>query len=452
MKLWPWVTSSFHFKRRVFLALIGVFLITGGMAVLIDGPILGQLEDGLRETTIRLFQEKQKNWGGILLIISGIILFGYSFYQSLRAFVKAFLPVLGEDNLKNRMLARHLRRGPRIVAIGGGTGLSVLLRGLKEYTSNITAVVCVTDDGGSSGKIRGEFGILPPGDLRNCLLALADTEPIMEKLLHYRFSHGKGLVGHNLGNLLLTAMVDICGGFEKALKEMGQVLAIQGRVVPSTFENICLAAELEDGSMIMGESLISKVSQPIRRVFTIPKASQVVPEAIEAIMDADAIILGPGSLYTSVIPNLLVPGMVEAIEKAPGVKIYICNVMTQAGETRGFTASDHIKALYTHSKPGIVEYMIVNQQKIPIQYLEKYAQEGASPVEIDKNKLNKFGVKIINAPIVEEGEYIRHHSQKLAQVIMGLLLDKKRPKGLSHWINQCPIADKLGKIRGNIDI
>ncbi len=319
----------------------------------------------------------------------------------------------------------YLKRGPHIAVIGGGTGLSVLLRGLKEYTSNITAIVCVTDDGGSSGNLRGQLGILPPGDLRNCLVALADTEPIMERIFNYRFKEGDGLAGHSLGNLLIAAMADLSGSFETGINEISKVLAIRGRVLPSTLENITLAAELQDGSIIKGESNISKSTKPIKRVYSVPASCTPLPQVLEAILDADAIILGPGSLYTSVIPNLLVPGIIEAIQKAEGLKIYVCNVMTQPGETTGYKASDHLRAIYYHSKPALVEAVIVNNGHIPSCYKEKYARERAEAVETDSEALRNMDVRVIAAPLISENGYIRHNPEVLADTIIKEIVNNK---------------------------
>ena len=233
----------------------------------------------------------------------------------------------------------------------------------------------MADDGGSSGRLRGEFGILPPGDLRDCLVALADTEPIMEKLFAYRFNGGEGLQGHNLGNLLITALADMSGSFETAINELSKVLAIRGRVLPSTLDHLILAAELVNGEIIRGESKIGQTTIPIKRVFTIPDNCVPLPKALHAIEEADAIILGPGSLYTSIIPNLLVPGIVPAIQASRAAKIYVCNVMTQHGETKGYTAADHLQAIYDHAAEDLVDYIIVNDQEIPEYFQAKYALE-----------------------------------------------------------------------------
>ncbi len=317
---------------------------------------------------------------------------------------------------------RQLRKGPRIAVLGGGTGLSVMLRGLKQYTANITAIVAVTDDGGSSGKLRGQFGILPPGDLRNCLVALADTEPAMKRLFSYRFKSGSGLEGHNLGNLLITALADMSGSFETAIEEVSKVLAIRGRVLPSTLDNIVLGAKMEDGSKVLGESNITRSAKTIKRVFTLPEQSRPLPEALEAILEADLVVIGPGSLYTSIIPNLLVPGIVEAIEQSRGVKVYVANIMTQPGETDGYSASDHLKALYTHSVPGLVDHVVLNDEAIPAEYKERYAREGSVPVRIDKEKLKGFYVNVATAPLLCSDGYLRHDSLKLARLLVERIL------------------------------
>lgn len=396
-------------KRWLLLVVLGVLLISSGFGIVFFN-IFGIYGDIIE---------------GLIISFLGIIILFYGFKGAIKAFLHAAFPEHLKKQVRSVTFRHRLRRGPRIVVIGGGTGLSVLLRGLKNYTTNITAIVSVTDDGGSSGKLRGQFGILPPGDLRNCLVALADTEPTMEKLFDYRFNQGKGLEGHNLGNLLITAMTDVSGSFETAINEISKVLAIRGRVIPSTLENVVLAAQLRDGSMVMGETVISKSKKPIKKVYTIPNCPRPMPEAIEAIKDADAIILGPGSLYTSVIPNLLVPDIVSAIEEAEGLKIYVCNVMTQPGESDNYTASDHIRALYTHSSPNIVDYMIINNERIPKYYLEKYALKGSIPVEIDREKIKKYNIELVESPLIHESDYIRHDPVKLAKMVVNLVLDKK---------------------------
>ncbi|MDD2432754.1 MAG: YvcK family protein [Clostridia bacterium] len=348
-----------------------------------------------------------------------------NFRQVIKSVINSIFPGSMRKNVKSVYQRQHLKKGPRLVTIGGGTGLSVLLRGLKEYTSNITAIVSVADDGGSSGRLRGQLGVLPPGDLRDCLVALADTESAMESLFNYRFTGGEELAGHSLGNLLLVAMADLTGSFETALHEAGKVLAIRGKVVPATYTDLRLGAELEDGSLLMGQSSIAQTEKRIKKVFLKPAVCQPTPEALAAIREAEAIILGPGSLYTSVIPNLLIPGMVEEIKKASGLKIYVCNVMTQVGETRNYTASEHLEALYHHTVKGLVDYMIVNNKKVPSATMTKYILEGAKLVEIDREKIATMPVQLIQAPLLQENDYIRHDSFKLATLILNLCSGKK---------------------------
>lgn len=324
---------------------------------------------------------------------------------------------------------RHqsLKRGPRIVAIGGGTGLPVLLRGLKQHTENLTAIVTVADDGGSSGRLRGEFGILPPGDIRNCLVALAETETLMDRLFHYRFGQGEGLAGHNLGNLLLTALTDIAGDFQTAIQEASKVLKVRGLVLPSTLKQVILHAELRNGTVISGESRISQAQEPIRRVFLTPEECAPVPEALEAIAAADLILLGPGSLYTSVLPILLVGEIVAAIKRSPALKCYLCNIMTQPGETTGFKASDHLRAIYDHAGRGWIDYVLVNTRRINPEKQEKYARQGAFPVLVDDQPLYRMGVRLIRADVLEDGELARHDPQKLSLAIMNVLGKRRRP-------------------------
>ena len=425
MRFLYWFAPGLYIKRWLVLFGIGILAVSIGINLILEGTILGFLAGEAK----KIFQAVLGNTGGVVgggvLAVAGGVLILLSIREMGKAFIRLDFPGCLHNRVKSVYQRQYLRRGPRIVVIGGGTGLSVLLRGLKEYTSNLTAIVSVTDDGGSSGRLRGQFGILPPGDLRNCLLALADTEPAMENLFNYRFEKGKELAGHSLGNLLIAAMAELTGSFETAIREVSKVLAIRGRVLPSTLDNIVLAAELQDGSMIMGESNISGNTKPIKKVFTIPGCCKPFQEALEAILEADAVILGPGSLYTSVMPNLLVPGIVDALRKNRGIKIYVCNIMTQPGETIGYSASDHLRAIYHHAGPGLVEYVIVNNKEIPAYYKEKYAREGAGVVRVDLEKLGKLNVKVIASPLIQEEEHIRHNSRALAEIILKLVMKRK---------------------------
>lgn len=317
---------------------------------------------------------------------------------------------------------QSLKHGQRIVAVGGGTGLPVLLRGLKKYTSNITAIVTAADDGGSSGRLRGDFGILPPGDIRNCLAALAETEMLMEKLFQYRFGQGDGLTGHSLGNLLITALVDITGDFKTAVKELSHVLNVRGQVLPSTMEQVTLNAELADGSHVFGQSKIAKVDLPIKNIFLTPALCKAVPEAVRAIEEADIILLGPGSLFTSVIPNLLVPDISMAVNQSHAVKCYICNIMTQPGETSDFKASAHLQAIYAQTSVECVDYILVNNRKVDQVDSEKYALEGARPVIVDRRTLQAMGVRVLGGDFLNEQELGRHDSQKLGRFIFSQLM------------------------------
>lgn len=275
-------------------------------------------------------------------------------------------------------MAVQARKRPRIVVMGGGTGLSVLLRGLKEKPLDITAIVTVADDGGSSGILRNELQMPPPGDIRNVLTALADVEPLLSDILKYRFKDGSGLAGHSLGNLILAAMTDLHGDFVTAVKEMSRVFAVRGQVLPAAGEAVILHAEMEDGTIVTGESKIPEAGLRIKRIFLEPEYVEPLPEALEAIEQADAILIGPGSLYTSILPNLLVPKLAEAVVVSDAIKMFVCNVMTQPGETDNYTVGDHLQAIYDHIGLHLFDYVIVNDGEIPPQVQSKYAEKGQS--------------------------------------------------------------------------
>lgn len=316
--------------------------------------------------------------------------------------------------------------GKKIVTIGGGTGNSILLRGVKNFTSNITTIVTVADDGGGSGVLREDLGMLPPGDIRNCLVALANTEPIMEKLINYRFSNGQ-LKGQSLGNLLIAAMNDICGDFNEAIKEISNVLAITGKVLPMTLDNVKLFAELEDGSTIEGESNITFLNRKnggkIKRVYTSPKLLLPLKESIDSIMDADIVLLGPGSLYTSIIPNLLVTDISQALKETKAEVVYILNIMTQPGETNSYSVTDHVAAIIDHANSNIIDKIVVNSKEV-----DKYAKyryksiENSTPIYItdeDRENMEKLGIEIIEADICDISyDYIVHDSNKLMKTIL----------------------------------
>lgn len=332
------------------------------------------------------------------------------------------------------------------MVVGGGTGLSVLLRGLKEYSSNITAIVSVGDDGGSSGRIREEFGMVPVGDVRNCIVALSDREELMEQIFDYRFKQGEGLDGHSLGNLLLVAMTHLTGSFHDAVSDINEVLQIRGKVLPVTDVPITLKAILDDDSEIVGESCVSQADRPIMRLTIEPENVQPLSEALEAIREADAIILGPGSLFTSIIPNLLVDGIVEAILQSRAMKFYVCNVMTQAGETDNYSAEDHLRVLLEHGRKGIADYIVVNSRStISEDVLARYADEGAAPVYYNKAELEALKVKVIEANLLNEQQVLRHDSARLAACIMDVIYTRCGLKFPLGWRKIYKIARKKAK-------
>ena len=314
--------------------------------------------------------------------------------------------------------------GPRIAAVGGGTGLSTLLRGLKLYTKNLTAIVTVADDGGGSGRLRQDLGMPPPGDIRSCLEALANAEPLMAQLMHYRFPEGT-LAGQSFGNLFLAALTGIMPSFDRAVESMSQVLAITGRVLPVTTADVQLEAEFENGATVVGESKICDFKKQqdcrIHHVNLIPAKPEPLPSALEAIRDADLILLGPGSLYTSVIPNLLVEGMPQAIAETDALKIYICNIMTQDGETEGYTAADHVQALMEHGAPGMVDLCLANCAPVPENLLGRYEEEGAVPLVVDRERIAAMGLELVERPVArEKGDFARHEPDELAEAVLDI--------------------------------
>jgi uncharacterized cofD-like protein len=313
----------------------------------------------------------------------------------------------------------------KIVIIGGGTGLSVLVRGLKKHPVDITAIVTVADDGGSSGRLRDELKIPPPGDVRNVLAALSDVEPMLEELFQHRFTTSGDLSGHSLGNLMLSAMTAITGDFYRAITEMRKVLNVRGKVIPAANQSVVLKAELEDGTIVSGESKIPYSGKKIERVFLSPGNVEPLHEAIDEINKADLIVIGPGSLYTSILPNLLVSNIGKAVVAAKAKKVYVCNVMTQAGETLHYSASDHVKALYSHMDSSFIDTIIVNEGNIPKNILRRYNEELAQQVTLDLNELDKLNLEIVHKSIVKyDDNVIRHDTVKLAEIICDLIPTK----------------------------
>ncbi len=409
-------------KRWLFLTLTGILLTFLGVAILTGFNIFKYFENKLVLIT-SLLTGFNLYWThliiGILIIIAGIVIVGVSLS---RISSKISKELLVEEELVDVLYqSKMLEKGPKVVAVGGGTGLANLLRGLKLYTGNITAIVTVADDGGSSGRLRDELGILPPGDIRNCLVALADREPLMEKLFQYRFSAEGNLDGHSFGNLFIASMTEVLGDFEEAIKESSKVLAIKGQVLPASNEDIHLGAVYEDNSVKMGESLIPLQEKKIKEVFLRPADCKPTAASLEAIKDAELIVVGPGSLYTSILPNLLVRGITETIRKSSAIKIYICNVMTQPGETTGYTASDHLRTIYSHIGAGLFDYIVVNREAGDRELARRYEKEGAYPVKVDRQELRRLGVNIIEASLLSTSDYIRHEPAQLAREILKII-------------------------------
>ena len=318
----------------------------------------------------------------------------------------------------------------RIVALGGGTGLSVVLRGLKQHVSqspkdrarcpisDLAAVVAVSDDGGSSGRLRREYRVLPPGDIRNCMVALSTDEHLLGDLFQYRFPIGRGLAGHSFGNLFLTALTNVTGDFSRAVQVSSQVLAIRGRIFPATEQNVTLKAELEDGSIVKGESKISRSRKRIVRVSLSPRRVRPAPEALDALRNADLILFGPGSLYTSIIPNLLVQEVVDVIAHSSATRVYIANLMTQPGETSHYSVADHVRAIYEHAGRAVFDYVVVNRTPIAPGLVRRYGVEGAEPVDPSVTELNRMGLQTIAANILQQDRVVRHDQAALAKLLL----------------------------------
>jgi len=413
-----WFYPGLGLKRWLLLALVGCILFVNGITrwLVAEGAHFPFNE--YVDTTMSDFGVPLGALQYAFTALGAVFIF-FGIRQWMRSIVIAIAPT-SMDNIVDALLDRRLRGGYKVVAIGGGTGLSTLLRGLKRATTNLTAVVTVTDDGGSSGRLQKELGILPPGDIRNCLVALADDEALVTDLFQYRFSEGDGLTGHSFGNLFLAAMTAITGNFDRAVKESSSVLNVKGRVLPATLETVRLCATLVDGSTVHGETNISRSHEPIARLWLEPPGAQPLPEVLEAIRGADAIVLGPGSLYTSILPNFLVEGIARAVAESSALKIYICNVMTQPGETDAFTASTHLRTLFEQAGARVCDTVIVNEEP-PRRLLEAYAEEGQIPVDPDRAALEAQGVHVVGAAVISETLTVRHDPQRLADVVLKLI-------------------------------
>lgn len=416
-----WLAPGLSVKRWLFISATGVMLVGLGVAIWArQAPIfrLGQLIGDVLGTITRTIPNYIS---GPLAVLLGLLLVFWGQTRSLGAITQVLMPE-GDEELVDRLLThRRLNRGPKIVVLGGGTGLSTLLRGLKHYSANITAIVTVADDGGSSGRLRREIGVLPPGDIRNCLAALADEEKLLTELFQYRFRAGSGLSGHSFGNLFLTVMSEVTGDLERAIAAISKVLAVRGQVLPATLTDVRLWAELEDGRYVEGESNITEAGGKIVKIGCLPSDPKALPRAIQAIEEADYIIVGPGSLFTSVIPNLLVPEIPAAIAKRDVPRIYVCNIMTQYGETQGYAVSDHIRAIDAACGCKLFDAVLVQKKSPSAQSLIRYAQENSHPVFFDREAVMQLGRRIVVANVMYENPetgQLRHDSDQLARVLI----------------------------------
>jgi len=416
-----WLAPGLLVKRWLLISAAGVLLTSLGLAIWVKlTPIFHLIEftAGVLEQITTIIPNYVS---GPVAIIFGLVMIFWGQTRTVGSITEVLKPDRDQELVDVLMAHRRLNRGPKIVVVGGGTGLSTLLRGLKVYSANITAVVTVADDGGSSGRLRQEFGVLPPGDIRNCLTALADQEKLLTELFRYRFKAGSGLVGHSFGNLFLTAMSEITGDLERAITASSEVLAVRGRVLPATLSDVCLWAELEDGRRIEGESSITEANGKILRIGCTPENPPALPAAIKAIREADYIIIGPGSLYTSIIPNLLVPEITEAIASRSVPRIYVCNIMTQPGETEGYTVSDHIKAIDEACGKQLFNAVLVHKKSPSAQSLINYAKVSSHPVFLDREAVTQLGRRIVLSNVMDEDEItnlVRHNPERLARVLL----------------------------------
>ena len=415
--LWKWLRPGLHIKRWVVLLAIGFLLCVASGELLLFDFLRSQSSDFLDGpfSLSALWHAREIfSTVGVLFGLALIVAATIRLNQSL---LSPFIDGTS-TNLVHELEAHHARKdGPKIVAIGGGTGLSTMLRGLKEFSTNITAIVTVADDGGSSGRLRQELGVLPPGDFRQCIAALAEDEALTTALFQYRFSEGESLKGHAFGNLFIVAMAGVTGNFETALLESGKVLSIRGRIVPSTLKTVTLCADIRDQSGLqrtVGESAIGHSEQPIERVYLEPDNAPAYPEAVRAILEADIIVVGPGSLYTSVMPNLLVPGIAQALRHSRAPKMYVSNVATQIGETVGYTHHDHMTAIDRHIGKGVFTHILVNDNltpKLPAHYtISTLAPDGVAP-----------GYEVVRADVIDVLKPWRHDSRKLARAVMNFV-------------------------------
>ncbi len=414
LKLKAWLLPGMKVKRWFSLSIFGALLVILGLGILFDLHPVDQSIQLIRA----LAEHSPSAVSGSIVFLLGftVIIIGLKKVNS--SLMEAIDPGERSHLLETLYRRRKLDKGPKIVAIGGGTGLSTILKGLKHITNNLTAIVTVGDDGGSSGRLREEMGVLPPGDIRNCIAALADEEDLVTELFQYRFKSGNGLEGHSFGNLFLSALCAITGDMVRAVKESSKVLAIRGKVLPATLDDMRLIAEMEDGRVIMGESNIPEANGKIKRLKAHPANLVPLDDAVQSINEADLIIMGPGSLYTSIIPNLLIKEITNAISVAKAKKIYICNIMSQPGETDNYTVADHVEAILEHSDKNVIDTVFVNDN-LPKNLALKYKAANSLPVKLDQDRLRKHGINVVFKRLIEENKegFVRHSPKMLAKAV-----------------------------------
>ncbi|MBD2621958.1 YvcK family protein [Microcystis flos-aquae FACHB-1344] len=415
-----WLSPGLFVKRWLLISLTGVFLTSFGLAVWVKLTPVNRFLEFVSQALEMIARLVPNSVSGPLAVLLGVFLLFWGQSRTVETITEALQPDASEELVDLLRTHRRLHRGPKIVAIGGGTGLSTLLRGLKQYSSNITAIVTVADDGGSSGRLRREMGILPPGDIRNCIAALADEEKLLTELFQYRFHAGDGLSGHSFGNLFISAMTEITGDLEQAIDASAKVLAIRGKVLPATLTDVSLWAKLADGRIIEGESKITEAMGQIRQIGCHPADPVALPAALAAIKEADYIIIGPGSLYTSIIPNLLVPAIRQALAQVTVPRVYVCNIMTQPGETDNYSVADHIRAIEKVCEERVFDAVLAQRTAPSPQSLQLYAQEHSHPVFLDREEVGKMGYRIVLANVMAEDEVtakVSHDPQRLARVL-----------------------------------
>lgn len=419
-----WLWPGMNLKRWLFLFTVGAVLAAVGIALVFNYQFIGFIEELLFRMMYMAtgeYYQAISMAGGIGVLLLGLLFMFYATRRITHSVMESVLPGESSSLLERIFRQRKLTKGPAITVVGGGTGLSVLLRGMKFITHNCTAVVSTADNGGSSGRLRHELGIIPPGDLRNCLVALADTEPLMERIMQYRFKGDTPLAGHNLGNLFIAALAESEGSMEAGLAAASEILKVRGHVVPSTLEDVNLTAEMADGTVVSGESEITEAHKRIKKMGIIPADARATQGAIKAILGADVLIFGPGSLYTSVIANLVVPEIREAIIESHAVKIYVCNVMTQPGETDGYGAFEHVQAIIEHVGVQFLDYVVVNNQRVTAAQLVMYQEKGSMPVSPDIERIRQLGIEVVARSLISNTDFVRHNPVKLAQAIISLV-------------------------------